>query len=140
WVAARVPAQFSPLQILSRDARRPGAKIDWRGLAARVLGSPRCAPLPVLRALLLREIRVDQAFRVEAVHVPHEAGLGDAVAKQLLHAGGKAAGPRRRHRKRHVLDLAQPRLAVLRRDPETRTATQARPTAVLEGAGQHDDR
>src|SRR5262249_35116644 len=72
-------------------------------------------------------------FGMQAVHVSHEARLRDAVAEQLLHAGGQTTRQVRRYGERHVLDLAQPRLAVLRPDAETRAAAAARSAPMPEG-------
>ena len=81
-----------------------------------------------------------QALRVHPVDVADEGRLEDVVAEQLLDALRVAASSLGRDGQRHVLDLTDPRFAVLRCDREPRPRAAVRAAAMHEGAGEEHRR
>src|SRR5262249_61782787 len=76
---------------------------------------------------------------MHAVDIAHERRV-NAESQQLLHTSWITGGDLQRNGQRHVLELAGPRLTVLRRDAETRPIGAIGASSVPHGAEEHHHR
>ena len=63
------------------------------------------------------EVRVEKAFRMHAISIAHQTGFKNRIAQQFLNSFWQMARFVRRHGQQKRLQLPQPGLAVLYRDP-----------------------
>ncbi len=127
WWVVRNHAPMHPVSVISRAERTD--VVDYplqESLATPPEKFVQCDLLSVAKvvgsggftlSLSAFEVRVEKAFRMHAISIAHETGFKNRIAQQFLNSFWQMARFVRRHGQQKRLQLPQPGLAVLYRNP-----------------------